>query len=111
MPESAGSPPPSVSDTRLAAAVAAGIITADQAAAIAALPGPVGESGAAAPEARRALNAVSIAYFVGGAAVLFAFGWFIVDRWSVLGPGGILIVSLVYAALFALTARTLAHHG
>ena len=110
MPEPAVSPRPAIADARLDAAVAAGIISADQAAAIRALPDPPDES-AGTPEAPRELNAVAIAYFVGGAAVLFAFGWFIVDRWKVLGPGGILVVSLVYAALFALTARTLARYG
>ncbi|MDE3128249.1 MAG: hypothetical protein KGL38_09580 [Gemmatimonadota bacterium] len=110
MPEPAGNRPPPATDARLAAAVAAGIISADQAAAIRALPDSQ-MAGAAALEARREINAVSIAYFVGGAAVLFAFGWFIVDRWRALGPGGILAVSLVYAALFALTSRTLARYG
>jgi hypothetical protein len=108
MPEPSGAPRPEISHARLNAAVAAGIISADQAAAIRALPEP---GGAPAVEARRGLNAVAIAYFVGGAAVLFGFGWFIVDRWRALGPGGILVVSLVYAALFALTSRTLGRYG
>lgn len=107
MPEPSGTPHAGISDARLSAAVAAGIITADQASAIAALPEP----GAAAGEAHSEVNAVAIAYFVGGAAVLFAFGWFIVDRWRALGPGGILAVALVYAALFALTGRTFARYG
>ncbi|OYV65470.1 MAG: hypothetical protein B7Z72_12250, partial [Gemmatimonadetes bacterium 21-71-4] len=104
-PHTTGGP---ISVARLEDSVARGIITADQAAAIRELPEP---EATGAVEARREINAVAIAYFVGGAAVLFAFGWFIVERWSALGPGGILVVSLIYAGLFALTARTLGRYG
>jgi hypothetical protein len=108
VPEPSGAPRPVISDARLNAAVTAGIISREQAAALRALPEP---EPSMRHEARSELNAVAIAYFVGAATVLFGFGWFIVDRWRVLGPGGILIVSLVYAALFALTSRTLGRHG
>jgi hypothetical protein len=94
---------------RLAEAVAQGIITADQLAAIGAMAAGAGAEPAA--EARRELNAVTIAYFVGGAAVVFAFGWFLVDRWEALGPAGVLAVSLVYAALFVLAGRFLGGLG
>ncbi|HVZ76556.1 MAG TPA: hypothetical protein VG818_01085, partial [Gemmatimonadaceae bacterium] len=62
-------------------------------------------------EARRGLNAVSIAYAAGGAAVLFAFGWVLVDRWRELGAPGVLAVSLLYAAIFALCSRYLARQA
>jgi hypothetical protein len=62
-------------------------------------------------EAPRGFNAVTLAYAVGAAAVLFAFGWFLIDRWRELGPGGVLAVALVYAAIFALTAVALTRQG
>ena len=62
-------------------------------------------------EARRGLNAVTIAYWSGGIAVLLAFGWFLASRWAVLGPGGVLVVALVYAVLFAVVARVLSKQG
>src|ERR1700754_481241 len=93
---------------RLDAGVARGIITVEQRDAlraldIAASPEPI--------EARRGMNAVIVAYWVGALAVLCAFAWFLVTRWAVLGPGGVLVVALVYAALFVLIARVLNNHG
>ncbi len=89
--------------SRLEDAVARGIITAEQLAALRAMPEGVGPEPASEP--RRGLNAVFIAYYVGAAAVVFAFGWFIIDRWQALGPAGVLGVSLLYAGIFILTAR------
>lgn len=108
-----------ISRQRLEDAVTRGIITAEQLQAIRALPEPhpVLGPGAASPppgegeETRRGLNAVTIAYAIGGVTVLFAFGWYIVDRWNALGPGGVLAVALVYAAVFALTARVVGRLG
>jgi len=59
-------------------------------------------------EVRRGLNAVTVAYWAGALAVVFALGWFLVDRWRDLGPGGVLAVSAGYAVVFALAARRLA---
>ncbi len=87
-------------------AVNTGIITEQQRDALLAL----GQTPAGG-EARRGLNAVNVAYWAGGIAVLVAFGWFLIVRWSMLGAAGVLVVSLVYAALFAWTARLLAGHG
>ncbi|HEY9226344.1 MAG TPA: hypothetical protein VIP11_06845, partial [Gemmatimonadaceae bacterium] len=88
--------------------VARGIITAAQRDALRALSE---ETSARRVEAPRALNAVTIAYWVGGIAVLAAFGWFLVSRWAVLGPAGVLVVALVYCGLFALMARVFYTHG
>lgn len=93
-------------------AVARGIISAAQRDALHALERET-SPGAGAPsgEAPRALNAVSVAYYAGAAIVLFAFAWFLVERWTRLGAAGVLIVALVYAALFTLTARVLLARG
>src|SRR6185503_17834533 len=40
-----------------------------------------------AREVPRGFNAITIAYGVGSLAILFALGWFLADRWNVLGPG------------------------
>ncbi len=96
--------------SRLEEAVTRGIITAGQLQAIRDMQPaeyPAGEH----PEARRGLNAVTIAYYVGAAAVIFAFGWFVVDRWNALGPAGVLAIAIVYAAVFGLTARYLDRLG
>lgn len=99
--------------SRLRRAVDAGIINAAQLDALLALEAGTGDSRAAsAPaEMHRGFNAISVAYWGGAIAVLFAFGWFLVDRWQVLGPGGVLVVTVVYAGLFALAARLLMRAG
>ncbi len=104
--------------SRLEDAVQRGVISAEQLAALRAMPEPVATAPAAEPsaapaaaEAARGLNAVSIAYSVGAAAVVFAFGWFIVDRWDALGPAGVLGVSLLYAGIFILTSRVVGRLG
>ena len=88
---------------RLDLGVERGIITAAQRDALRAL--ELGHTEGI--EARRGLNAVTVAYWAGAIAVLTAFGWFLASRWQVLGPAGVLVVALVYAALFAGTARWL----
>ena len=98
--------PDAISRARLAQAVSHGIITAEQLDALLALPGdPV------APEARRGVNAVTVGYWAGGIAVLFAFGWFLIARWDALGAGGVLALSILYAALFVWAARVFEQHG
>src|SRR5687767_13808984 len=97
-------------------AVQRGIITQEQVDAILALERELGTAPDVVPapepaEARRGLNAVTIAYWTGAVAVLFAFGWFIIDRWRVLGAAGLLAVSIVYAGLFAWTAHYLMRRG
>lgn len=90
---------------RLDLGVERGIITAAQRDALRALDEPP------RGEARHGLNAVTIAYWIGGIAVLAAFGWFLTTRWAVLGASGVLIVALVYAVLFAGVARVLSREG
>ena len=61
--------------------------------------------------ARRGFSGVTVAYTVGALLVLFALGWFLVDRWKDLGTAGILIVSLGYTAAFGVTAAALRRRG
>ena len=65
----------------------------------------------AAKEPPRGFNWITIAYYIGAITVMFAFGWFLLDRWKELGPGGILAVALVYAALFVGTGEYLRRAG
>lgn len=102
---------PSVSHDTLRRAVERGIISQTQ------LDDLLGAANAAETspppppiEAPQAFNAITIAYYLGAFVVLFAFGWFLVDRWRSLGTGGILAVSLVYAALFLATSEYLRYH-
>jgi hypothetical protein len=94
---------------RLDLGVERGIITAAQRDALRAI--DLDESTGDAKEARRGLNAVTVAYWAGAIAVLTAVGWFLVSRWQVLGSAGVLVVALVYAVLFAGTARWLGREG
>lgn len=107
-------------DERLETAVALGIITAHQAQAIRDLavpsaPGATQRTAARATsraaEAPRALNAASIAYVLGAITVLIAMAWFMADRWTWLGAGGVLAVALLYGALFLFVARVLRGEG
>src|SRR4051812_29571697 len=91
---------------RLDLGVERGIITAAQREALRAL-----DDNEPRLEARRGLNAITVAYWTGAIAVLTAFGWFLTSRWQVLGPAGVLAVAVVYAVLFAFTARWLGREG
>src|SRR5688500_16834630 len=62
-------------------------------------------------EARRGFNAVTIAYAAGALLVLFALGWFLVDRWMELGTVGVLATSVAYALAFAGIALALRRRG
>jgi hypothetical protein len=48
---------------------------------------------------------------VGALVVLFAFGWFLVDRWRVLGDAGVFGLSVAYAAVFLMVAHVLQREG
>jgi len=85
-----------------------GIITSEQRDALLALEG---EAPNATVEAKRGFNAVTVAYWTGGIAVLCAFAWFLISRWEVLGPGGVLAVSLVYALLLVVMASVFSKNG
>jgi hypothetical protein len=86
-----------------------GIITAEQRSALLALAGEpqAGEH----READRAFNGVTIAYGIGAIVVLFAFGWFMVDRWKVLGDSGVFGLSVAYAGIFLVVAHFLKREG
>ena len=101
---------PSVSHDTLRRAVERGIISQEQ---LDSLLSDVDTDETPPPlpvEAPQAFNAITIAYYLGAFVVLFAFGWFLVDRWRALGTGGILVVALVYAALFVGTSEYLRRH-
>ena len=42
---------------------------------------------------------------------MFAFGWFMVDRWKVLGDGGVFGLSVAYAGIFLVVAHFLKREG
>ena len=56
-------------------------------------------------EAPKTFSGVMVLYYAGALLILSAFGWFLGSHWKDLGHGGVLFVSAVYAALFALLAR------
>jgi MFS family permease len=64
-----------------------------------------------ATESGRPFNPVMIAYSAGALLVLFALGWFLADRWRDLGGVGVLVVSGVYTAAFAITSHQLRRRG
>src|SRR6476620_5318698 len=64
-----------------------------------------------ARESRQGFNAITIAYSLGGLLVVFALAWFLLERWKVLGPGGVLGVSVLYAAAFAGVGAVLRRRG
>ncbi|MDP1891227.1 MAG: hypothetical protein Q8K55_10065 [Gemmatimonadaceae bacterium] len=88
-----------------------GIISADQRTALLALAGAAEPQGGERREAERAFNGVTIAYGIGAIVVLFAFGWFMVDRWKVLGNGGVFGLSVAYAGIFLVVAHFLKREG
>jgi hypothetical protein len=95
-------------DRRLDAAVALGIITAQQAEAIRAIaPAP----GARAPRPPRAIDAAAIGYVLGAITVVAAMGWFLADRWEWLGPGGALATAVLYGAILIVVSRRLDREG
>ena len=62
-------------------------------------------------EAHRGFNAITVAYSLGALLVLFALAWFLLERWKVLGPFGVLVVALVYAVAFAGVGTLLRRRG
>ncbi len=66
---------------------------------------------AGAREMPRGFTWITIAYYLGALTVMFAFGWFLIDRWEALGPVGILAVTSIYAALFVVTGEYLRRQG
>jgi hypothetical protein len=52
-------------------------------------------------EQRKGLNLVTVAYYFGAMLMISACAWFLGDKWNELGSKGILITSLIYAAISA----------
>ncbi len=88
-----------------------GIITSDQRTALLALAGADAPKAGERREAERAFNGITIAYGIGAIVVLFAFGWFMVDRWKVLGDAGVFGLSVAYACIFLIVAHFLKREG
>jgi len=88
-----------------------GIITPEQRTALVALAGVTAPGTGAGPEAPRGFNGVMIAYGVGALVVLFAFAWFMIDRWNVLGDAGLFGLSVAYGAIFLAVAHVLHREG
>lgn len=88
-----------------------GVITTDQRSALLALAGAAEPQAGERREAERAFNGITIAYALGAIVVLFAFGWFMVDRWKVLGDGGVFALSVAYAGIFLVVAHFLKREG
>jgi hypothetical protein len=62
-------------------------------------------------ESPRGFTWITIAYYLGALTVMFAFGWFLIDRWRALGAVGILVVTSIYTALFVVTGEYLRREG
>lgn len=86
--------PRSIEDL-LQQALSRGLITTTQQASLLSL---AAEEGAAPREMPRGFNWVTIAYALGALLVVFAGGWFLAQRWLSLGPAGVLLVVVLYAA-------------
>ncbi len=90
----------------LGLALSRGLITQEQHSALAALAD--GDGAATLPrEMLRGFNWVTVAYALGALLVVFAGGWFLTQRWLSLGPVGVLLVVLAYAAIAAAASRWL----
>lgn len=101
-----------VSADALEAAVSRGIITSEQRDLLLALRAEsAGARHVPGAEATRGFNLVAVGYWAGSAAVLFALGWFLIDRWKSLQPGGVLVVALLYAIAFGLSSLLLSNLG
>ncbi|MCA1621031.1 MAG: DUF2157 domain-containing protein [Acidobacteria bacterium] len=49
-----------------------------------------------APETRKGLNAVTVAYYFGAMLMISACAWFLGDKWEALGTRGVFVTVLVY---------------
>lgn len=55
------------------------------------------ESGGREPQ--KAFNLVTVAYYFGAMLMISACAWFLGDKWDALGSGGVLVTTVVYAAV------------
>ena len=72
------------------------------------LPGPAPEP---APETRKGLNAVTVAYYFGAMLMISACAWFLGDKWEALGSRGIFATVLVYMLVAVGLGRFLRGRG
>ena len=92
-------------------AVVDGVITSDQRDTLVGAARRREEPSRLSPEAGPGLNAVMVAYTVGAVIVLFAMGWFMIDRWRDLGPPGVLAIAIAFGAVLVIAARMLRTAG
>ena len=92
-------------------AVMRGVLTAEQRAAVVAIAAEWPAREVAPPRGPRIFDGPTLAYGAGAAAVLFAMGWFLADRWNALGPWGVLAIVAGYALVFLGVARVLRREG
>lgn len=91
--------PPSQSiEGFLERALSRGLITPDQHTSLSAL---ATEDGVPPREMPRGFNWVTVTYALGALLVVFAGGWFLAQRWLMLGPTGVLLIVLLYTAAAA----------
>jgi hypothetical protein len=96
-------------DVLIRDATARGIITPEQERALRSL--AADEVDVAPREVARGFNWVTVAYALGALLVVFACGWFLIERWERLGPWGVLGVISAYAVILALASRWLERSG
>lgn len=66
---------------------------------------------APAPETRKGLNAVTVAYYFGAMLMISACAWFLGDKWDALGNRGVFTTVLVYILVAVALGRFLRARG
>jgi hypothetical protein len=79
-------------------ALSRGLITPGQHASLSAL---ATDDGVPPREMPRGFNWVTVAYALGALLIVFAGGWFLAQRWLMLGPTGVLLIVLLYTGAAA----------
>ena len=64
-----------------------------------------------APETRKGLNAVTVAYYFGAMLMISACAWFLGDKWEALGSRGVFVTVLVYMLVAVALGRLLRARG
>jgi len=70
-----------------------------------------GPAPAPAPEMRKGLNAVTVAYYFGAMLMILACAWFLGDKWDALGSRGVFATVLVYMLVAVGLGRFLRGRG
>lgn len=103
--------PTALGPTELDAAVGRGIITAEQRDRLLAMAAGVPAASRAEEASRTGMNLVTIGYWTGSIAVVFALAWFLADRWKALHPAGVLAVALLYALCLGISSMFVSRLG